>query len=97
MFVAPVWTNLQLGSYAGAPGVAITFIGSGYLPNEPIQIMTDRTGTTIVHTFNADNNGVFNNSGYTIPADFAEGDLTLTVKGTNSFTSKDIVFYVTGN
>jgi hypothetical protein len=94
MTVAPVWTDLQLGSYAVPRGSAVVLIGSGYLPNEPIEVRTDRTGSTVVHTFSAGGGGSFNNSGYIIPADFAEGLMTITVKSLHSFNSKDITFWV---
>ncbi len=95
--VAEVYPNLSLGSYAGAPGVAVNFIGSSYLANEPIEIRTDRTGDTVVHSFTADSSGSFNNSAWMVPADFAEGQLTLKIKGLHSFTEKSIVYYVTGH
>lgn len=92
---AEVYTSVELGNYAGGPGTSISFIGSGFLANEPIEILTDRTGSTVVHTFNASAAGAFNNSSFVIPNDFAEGELTLTIKGTYSMTTSQIVFYVT--
>ncbi|HYC83550.1 MAG TPA: hypothetical protein VEB60_03355, partial [Candidatus Paceibacterota bacterium] len=94
--VAEVYPGLALGTYAGAPGESITFIGSGYLPNEPIQILTDRTGAEAVHSFTADASGSFSNGGWLVPNDFAAGELSLTIKGLHSFTEKTIVYYVTG-
>lgn len=94
--VAPVYAGVQLAQYASAPGTSITFIGSGYLPNEPINITTDRTGSTVVATFNADASGSFNTPAYTLPADFAEGNLQLTITGTHSFSTNSITYYVTG-
>lgn len=91
-----IFVNLQLGAYAGAPGDAVTFIGSGYLPNEPIQVTTDRTGSTIQYSFTADASGNFNNSGWTIPSAFTGGPLKLTITGTHSFTTTNINYYVTG-
>jgi large repetitive protein len=96
IFVTPVYTRIHLGEYAGAPGTAIRFIGSGYIPNETVEIMTDRTGSTIVHSFTANSDGQFDNSGYIIPSDFTEGELTLTIVGRWSFDARRIVFYVTG-
>jgi hypothetical protein len=96
MTLPPVYTNLQLGSYAGAPGSAIDFIGSGYLPNETIAIRTDRTGSSPVYTFTADGSGSFNNSGYTIPANWTGGPLVLTASSNHSFSSTPITYYVTG-
>lgn len=92
---AAVYTSVELGNYAGGPGSTITFIGSGFLANEPIEILTDRTGSTVVHTFNASADGSFNNSSFVIPNNFTEGELTLTIKGTYSMTTSQIVFYVT--
>jgi hypothetical protein len=97
MTVAQVWTDLQLASYAGAPGAAVRFVGHGYLPNDPIEVTTDRTGTTVVATFSADATGNFDNNSYHTPSDFAEGNLTFTVKGTHSFDSKPVTYYVTGH
>jgi hypothetical protein len=95
--ISPVYTGLTLGSYAGAPGTAITFNGSGYLPNEPIQVTTNRSGGTIVRQFNAGESGSFSDNGYTLPADWSEGALMLTVTSLHSFDTKNILFYVTGN
>jgi hypothetical protein len=92
--VAPVYTDLQLQSYAGSPGTNVTFLGHGYLPNESIEVRTDRTGSTVVHTMTADSSGSFNSS-YAIPAGTTEGNWVLTVKGLNSYDEKQITFYVT--
>ena len=93
---APVYVSAQLGTYAGAPGTAVDFIGSGYLPNEPVTIMTSQTGSTVEYTFNADASGNFNNSGFMIPANFTPGNLTITITGQHSLTPVSIVYYVTG-
>ncbi|MCL5667061.1 MAG: hypothetical protein M1383_04805 [Patescibacteria group bacterium] len=90
------YVNVQLGSYAGAPGSAINFIGSGFLPNEPVEITTDRTGSAAVHTIVADAKGSFNDSGYVVPPNFAEGNLNLAITGTYSKSVTDIVYYVAG-
>lgn len=92
---AEVYTSVQLTNYAGSPSTTIGFMGSGFLSNEPIEILTDRTGSTVMHTFNASVDGSFNNSTFVIPDDFTEGELTLTIKGTHSMTTSQIVFYVT--
>lgn len=92
---APIYASTQLGIYAGKPGTKISFLGSGYLPGETIEVTTDRTDTNVVNTFTASATGNFNNSAWTIPALFTEGNLTLTIKGKNSFTTNKIVFYVT--
>jgi large repetitive protein len=97
MTVAPVWTDLQLASYAGAPGSAVEFVGHGYVANDVIELRTDRTGASPVATFSADAAGDFNYSGYTIPNDFVEGNLVFMVTGTNSFDTKNITYYVTGS
>lgn len=94
MTVAPVWTDLQLGSYAVTRGTAVQLIGSGYLANEPVEVRTDRTGSTVVHSFTTSGTGTFNDSGYVIPADFAEGLMTITVKSLYSFDTKEITFWV---
>lgn len=92
---AEVYTSVQLTNYAGSPSTTIGFMGSGFLSNEPIEILTDRTGSTVMHTFNASVDGSFNNSTFVIPDGFTEGELTLTIKGTHSMTTSQIVFYVT--
>lgn len=91
---AQVWNGVELGSYAVAPGAAVNFIGSGYLPNEPVQVKTDR-GAGVVHSFTASATGAFNDSGYVIPAGTTSGPLTLTITGTQSFTSHEITIWVT--
>ncbi|MGH7141852.1 MAG: hypothetical protein ACREGH_04465 [Minisyncoccia bacterium] len=97
MTVAPVYTDIELGSYAGAPGSHIEFIGKGYVPNDVIDITTDRTGSSIVAAIQADKNGDFDDSSFVIPANWKEGNLTLTITGTKSFNTKSIVYYVTGS
>lgn len=96
MTLAPVWIDLQLASYAGAPGSAVQFLGSGYVANDTIEVRTDRTGEVPVATFSADASGSFNYGGYSIPVDFLEGNLIFSVKGVNSFDTKEITYYVTG-
>ncbi len=96
MTVAPVYTDIQLGSYAGAPGSAVEFIGHGYVPNDVVQVTTDRTGTTPVATIQADGTGSFDYKGWSIPAGWSEGNLTLTIVGTKSFDTKTITYYVAG-
>jgi hypothetical protein len=91
-----VYVGVELGSYAGAPGSAVTIIGNGFIPGEPVDIMTDRSGATAVYNFNADGTGAFNDSGYVIPLDYIEGTLTITIKGQYSLTPIQIVYYVTG-
>jgi hypothetical protein len=93
--VAPVFTSFNLGIYASAPGTTVTMSGSGYLPNEPITITTDRTGSAPVVSVNADSSGNFNTS-YTLPLSFAQGNLIITATGLHSFDSKSITFFVTG-
>jgi hypothetical protein len=95
MTVAPTYTDLQLARYYGAPGDHIEFIGHGYIPNEPITVTTDRTGSTQVASFTADASGNFDDSSFVIPNGFAPGNLVLTVTGAHSFSSKDITIYVT--
>ncbi|MDB5225624.1 MAG: hypothetical protein JWL87_576 [Candidatus Adlerbacteria bacterium] len=95
MTVAPVYTDLQLASYAGAPGTAVTFVGHGYVGGDTIAVTTDRSGSAIVATFTADSTGSFNNSSFVIPDDYAEGELVLTVSGQNSYDTKTITYYVT--
>ncbi|HAO64742.1 TPA: hypothetical protein DCQ44_02040 [Candidatus Taylorbacteria bacterium] len=93
--IAPVYTSFNLGSYAGAPGTAITLSGSGYLPNEPISITTDRTGATVVASATTNALGDFSIS-YSTPTTFAEGNLVITAKSAHSFDIKSITYYVTG-
>lgn len=87
---------LALANYAAAPGGAITFIGSGFASGEPISIRTDRTGPQVLGTFTAGADGSFGDSGFSLPASFAPGLLTLTITGEHSFETRDIVIYVTG-
>lgn len=96
MTVAPTYTDLQLAHYAGAPGSVLELLGHGYVPNDVIEVTTDRTGSSPVTTIHADSNGSFDDKSFSIPAGWAEGTLTLTVKGTHSFDTKSIIYYVTG-
>lgn len=90
-----IYVSAQLGAYAGAPGTKINFIGNGYIAGEPIIITTDRT-TSSAHSFTADASDSFNDSGFTIPSDFTEGPLKLTIKGEHSMMPITIEYYVTG-
>lgn len=94
MTVAPVWTDLQLGSYAVSLGTPIRFIGHGYLSNEQVHITTDRTGSTVVATIVADGSGSFDNSSYVVPADWTPGNLTVTATSQWSFDQKSITLWV---
>jgi hypothetical protein len=98
--VAQIYPNLTLGSYAGKPGAAINFVGSGYLPNETLSLALSRTSSstpTTAYTFSSDSSGNFNDSGFVVPTDFTEGVLVLTLTGNHSFAPKSITYYVTGN
>jgi hypothetical protein len=92
---AQVYSGVELTNYAGSPTTTIGFVGSGFLANEVIEVRSDRTGDTVLHTIVAGADGSFNNNTFVIPADFIEGNLTLTIRGTYSMTSHEIVFYVT--
>ena len=94
--VAPVYIDLQLGSYAVAAGSPVTFIGHGYLPNDPISITTDRTGSTVVASFAANASGDFSDSSFLIPADWISGNLTVTAHSGYSFTDIPITLWVIG-
>lgn len=95
MTVAPVYTDLQLQHYVGAPGDALTFIGHGYLPQETMTLTSDRTGSSTLASWQTDTTGSFTYSGFALPNDFAEGNLTLTVSSAHSFDTKSIAIYVT--
>lgn len=92
--VAPVYTSFTLGSYAVKRGTALELIGSGYLPNEPVQITTGNTGSTVVLTITASASGTFDNSSYIIPANTTPGNMTVTAYGTHSFDTKTVTLYV---
>jgi hypothetical protein len=94
MQVAPVYTSLTLGSYAVTRGTALSIIGSGYLPNEPVQVTTSNTGSTVVLTITANSSGNFDNSSYIIPASTTPGNMTVTAFGTHSFDTKSVTLYV---
>ncbi len=89
-----IYVSVELNTYAGAPGTQVQVIGSGFLPGEVVQIRTDKTGPDALVEFTADNLGKVNNSSWKIPANIAEGNLTIKVHGTHSFTDTDIIFYV---
>jgi hypothetical protein len=83
--------SLQMASYAGQAGTAVSFIGSGFLPSEPVIVTSDRGN---VHfSFTADATGSFTAGGL-LPADIASGNLTFTVTGQHSMSPATIVFYV---
>jgi hypothetical protein len=90
--VAQVWNNTQLGAYVVPAGQAVNIIGSGYMPNEPVTVTSDRGG--ISYSFTANALGNFSNSGLVLPAGLTAGNLTLTINGTYSFTSTPITLYV---
>ncbi len=90
--VAKVYNSVGLASYAVPAGKAVTFTGSGFLANEPVTVTNDRDGTT--YSFKADAKGNLNDSGYVLPATYAEGNLTLTINGSYSYTSSAITMYV---
>ena len=92
---ATIYVSLQLGSYAGAPGTAVTFVGTGYMPGETVDITTDRI-TGIVAHFKADSSGSFTDSSYIVPVSFTPGTLGLTATGEHSLNAQSITYYVTG-
>lgn len=92
----PMYVSAELGSYAGAPGNAVTFIGHGYAPGETISITSDRNGSATVHTFTVLADGTFSNADYLIPLDFTEGPLTFTIQGEWSMSPVSITYYITG-
>lgn len=94
--VAPVYIDLQLGDYAVAAGSPLTIIGHGYLPNEPIHLMTDRTGSSAFATLQSDGLGNVNDSSVVIPAEWASGLLTITAHGMHSFSMTPITLWVIG-
>src|SRR3990167_3296188 len=88
--VATIYPNIQLGSYAIAPGGSINVMGSGLLPNDPMQIVIDGA---VVHEFVADAAGSFNNSGGILPA-LSEGLHDIVIKGLHSFYQTTITIWV---
>jgi hypothetical protein len=90
--VAQAYNNTQLGAYAVPAGQAVNIIGSGYAPNEPVTVSSDRGG--ISYSFKADAKGNLNDSGLILPVSLVAGNLTLTINGTYSFTSAQITLYV---
>lgn len=92
---AQVWNSVELGAYAVAPGEAVNFVGSGFLANEPVEVSTDRAAG-VAYSFAASATGSFNDSGFVLPAATTPGPLTLTIRGTQSFTTAEITLYVTG-
>ncbi|MDB5166208.1 MAG: hypothetical protein JWM37_280 [Candidatus Saccharibacteria bacterium] len=91
--VAQVYNSVELGTYAVPAGQALNFIGSGFLSNDTVQIST-KNG--VIGSFKATAQGSFNDSTVLIPAGTPGGELTLTVKGLNSFTNSTITIWVQG-
>lgn len=94
--VAPVYIDLQLGSYAVAAGSSLAIVGRGYLPDEPIALMTDRTGSSALATLQSDGLGTVNDSSVVIPAEWASGLLTITAQSLHSFSVTPITLWVIG-
>jgi hypothetical protein len=92
--VAQVYNSVTLGSYAVPAGQAVNILGSGFFANEPVTVSADRTSGT--YTFDADSQGNLDDSGFILPSGLAPGNLTLTITGTESFTTHTIVLYVQG-
>jgi hypothetical protein len=90
--VAQVYNSVGLGNYAVPAGEDVNITGSGFYPNEPVTVTTSRTTGT--YTFNADSKGNLNDSGFMIPSTLAPGMLTLTINGTESFTTHAVTIYV---
>jgi hypothetical protein len=92
--VAPVYTDFHLGAYSVTRGSAVELIGHGYLANEPVNITTSATGSTVVATVTADSGGNFDDSSYIIPASTTPGNLTITATSVHSFDVKSVTLYV---
>lgn len=91
--VAPIWPSLSFGSYSVAPGTALNIIGSGYLANEPMEVIV---GGSVAGTFTADASGSFNNSSVNLPS-VPEGLTDITVRGTYSHHSSTITIWAQGS
>ena len=89
---AQVYNSVELASYAVAPGEAVNVIGTGYFAGEPVQLII---GGSVVDTFVASATGNLTGS-YVLPVSTTPGPLTLTIRGTQSFTEAEITIYVTG-
>jgi hypothetical protein len=92
--VAQVYNSVTLGSYAVTAGQAVNILGSGFFAGEPVTVTTDRSSGS--YTFDADGQGNLNDSGFVLPSNLAPGNLTLTITGTESFTTHTIIMYVQG-
>jgi hypothetical protein len=92
--VAQVYNSATLGSYVVPAGSPVNIIGSGYFANEPVTVTS--TASSASYSITADATGSFNDSGYIIPAGTPSGMVTLTITGTESFTTHTITIYVQG-
>jgi hypothetical protein len=90
--VAQVYNSVTLSSYSAVAGNPVTILGSGFFGGEPVTVTTNRT--TGSYTFDASSQGTLDNSGFVIPQTLAAGPLTLTINGTESYTSEQITIYV---
>jgi hypothetical protein len=90
--LAQVYNSVGLSSYAVPAGQPVSITGSGFFANEPVTVSS--SATTNAYTFNADAEGNLKNSGYIIPANTPSGMLTLTISGTESYTTHQITIYV---
>jgi hypothetical protein len=92
--VATVYNSAQLGAYVVPAGGAVNIIGSGFFAGEPVTVTSSETSGT--YTIDADSNGSIDDNGYVLPADLPAGNLTLTITGTESYTTHSITLYVQG-
>ena len=83
--------SLSMTAYAAHPGDLVQFVGTGYLPGEPVVVTSDRGDVSF--SFTADTNGSFT-AGGTLPAGLVAGNLTFTVTGQHSLSPRQITFYV---
>lgn len=90
---AQIYTSVGLDRYGAPPGGAMTYTGSGYIAGDTIVISSTSTG--LISSCIADAVGSVE-CPFTLPSTLIEGPLTLTIRGTNSFDTKEITIYVTG-
>lgn len=92
--VLPFSPNLELSVYAGRPGTAVTFKGSGYAHNETIAAYLGgpKSGREVVK-FQAGNDGTFEGAGaFAIPTDITAGSITVSAVGERSRATREITF-----
>lgn len=92
-YVEPLSPTITATSTANTPGSVISISGSGYVPNENVQLAIGTSTATATTTTNG--SGEFFNAPFTIPF-MPAGEAVITGTGVSSHASGQAYFYVGG-